>query len=81
MQQREGVEVQKSNEILGEELFFEFDSIREIADSAERVQAWEAFLKKCESNKLDEVGEEIAWRAEVYLKTDRASAQISELVG
>lgn len=81
MSHEDGVEQQKSNEVSGEELFFELDAIREITDVSERVKAWEVFLDTYSNATLDETAKEIIWRAEMYLKTDRASAKISELVG
>ena len=71
---------EEKSEVSGEKMFDELTAIRGIQSAAERVEAWESFIDKYERQSLNEMCQEILWRAEAYLKIDKASSQISQLV-
>lgn len=74
-----GEQSEEKSEVNGEEMFDELTAIRNIQSAAERVEAWESFIDKYERQNLNEMSQEIMWRAEAYLKIDKASSQISQL--
>jgi hypothetical protein len=74
-----GEQSEEKSEVNGEEMFDELTAIRNIQSAAVRVEAWESFIDKYERQNLNEMSQEIMWRAEAYLKIDRASSQISQL--
>jgi hypothetical protein len=65
----------------GDVMFTQLAAIRELPSAAQRVEAWEDFISTYERMNLNEMCEEIMWRAETYLKIDRASAEINQLAG
>ena len=77
---KEGVEaVQRTSEVYGEEMYDELCGILETAAVADRVEALSSFIEKYETGSHDETGEEVLRRASMFLKIDRASAEISQL--
>jgi predicted GNAT superfamily acetyltransferase len=80
---KEGVEaVQQQNESSAESMSVEISAIHKLVDAnlyAEAIEALENFIDTHESAKLDESAEDVLWRAQVYLKTLKASTEISQL--
>lgn len=70
---------EEATEVSGEKMFDELTAIRKIPDAATRVEAWESFIDTYERENLNDMCQEILWRAEAYLKIDRASSHISQL--
>ncbi len=79
MKMHEGVEgVQQKREVSGEEMTDKITEIRNL-DIAVRGEAWEAFFDEYENQNLNEMCEEILWKARLHRSTDRAETQIREL--
>ncbi len=76
----EGVQQEQLIEVDGVVMSEELADILEMPKE-HRIPALEAFVETYERKKLNEMCEGILWKAELFLKTDRASVEVSQLAG